>query len=147
MVLVKKKITLDEFKEALAREGVNMVLRQNGQGNIYGVTYVDFRTKSVFNGSDLGKEYSAKGILEQLRLEHKHEIFNVSQKQSNQIRHGDANKSHDEQNQEQGNQYQSRIEGMSALELLLKPEQTDNHIPNQLLKKKKQKKQSRGLNQ
>ncbi len=29
---------------------------------IFGITYVDHRTKCVFNGSDLGKQYSAKGI-------------------------------------------------------------------------------------
>jgi hypothetical protein len=27
-------------------------------------TYIDFRTKCVFNGSDLGKEFSAKGIMD-----------------------------------------------------------------------------------
>ena len=32
----------------------------------YGITYVDLKTKCVFNGSDVGKEYSAKGILERL---------------------------------------------------------------------------------
>ena len=31
---------------------------------IYGLTYVDHKTKTVFNGSDLGKEFSAKAILE-----------------------------------------------------------------------------------
>ena len=30
---------------------------------IYGLTYIDRNTKSVFNGSDIGKEYSAKAIL------------------------------------------------------------------------------------
>ncbi len=34
------------------------------EGPIYGITYVDFKTKCVFNGSDLGKEYGAKAILE-----------------------------------------------------------------------------------
>ena len=70
--LVKKKITLNDFKQDLAREGVNVVLRQNSQGNIYGLTYIDFRTKCVFNGSDLGKEYSAKGIMERLNVEQNH---------------------------------------------------------------------------
>src|SRR6185503_5899145 len=76
-VLMKKKITLNEFKQDLAREGVNVVLRQNSQGNIYGLTYIDFRTKCVFNGSDLGKEYSAKGIMERLNVEE----LNLGQKQ------------------------------------------------------------------
>lgn len=33
-------------------------------GIIYGLTYVDHRTACVFNGSTLGKPYSAKGVLE-----------------------------------------------------------------------------------
>lgn len=70
-----KNQTLSEFKEALAREGINVVLRQGANGNIYGLTYVDFNSKCVFNGSDLGKESIAKGILEQLRAEQKLEAF------------------------------------------------------------------------
>ncbi|MNX78671.1 hypothetical protein D3C86_1102760 [compost metagenome] len=31
---------------------------------LYGITYVDHTTKCVFNGSSLGKEYSAKAIQE-----------------------------------------------------------------------------------
>jgi hypothetical protein len=34
---------------------------------IYGLTYVDHKTKCVFNGSDLGKHYSAKGLQERCR--------------------------------------------------------------------------------
>jgi hypothetical protein len=49
------------------------------------------------------------------------------------------------QDDEQSNEYQSRIEGLNALEALLKPEQMNDYIPNQLLKKKKQKKQWNGL--
>jgi glucokinase len=85
-VLVKEKKTMTEFTQALAREGINVVLRQSAQGNIYGITYVDFRTKCVFNGSDLGKEFSAKGIVEQLRPKQNLEAFNQRQILANQIR-------------------------------------------------------------
>ena len=35
------------------------------QGRLFiWITYVDLKTGCVFNGSDLGKEYSAKGLLE-----------------------------------------------------------------------------------
>lgn len=144
-VLMKEKIALHEFKEALAREGIKVVVRQSAQGNIYGITYVDFRTKCVFNGSDLGKEFSAKGILEQLRPQQDREASQINQIQADQIRQGNAIKYQGEQNQEHGNQYQSGRERLNLLELLLKPQQTNDYIPNQLLKKKKQKKKSRGL--
>ena len=45
-------------------EKIQTVLRQNPQGTIYGITFIDYRTKSVFNGSDLGKQYSV-GALQQ----------------------------------------------------------------------------------
>jgi len=62
--LAKNSRSLTSFADELSRESINVVLRQNGDGPIYGITYVDFKTKCVFNGSDLGKEYSAKAILE-----------------------------------------------------------------------------------
>jgi hypothetical protein len=34
------------------------------QGYTYGITYIDNHNKTVFNGSDLGKAYSAKAILD-----------------------------------------------------------------------------------
>jgi hypothetical protein len=42
------------------------VVRQNEEGRIYGLTFIDDSTKCVFNGSSLGKQYSAKGILDRL---------------------------------------------------------------------------------
>jgi hypothetical protein len=56
--------SLPELMKALQKEQIQLVLRQNDQGIIYGVTYVDHQTKSVFNGSDLGKSYSAN-VLQQ----------------------------------------------------------------------------------
>jgi len=45
------------------------VLRQNADGVIYGITYVDHQTKCVFNGSDLGKPYSATQMQERCKPE------------------------------------------------------------------------------
>jgi len=39
-----------------------MLLRQNEEGRMYGVTFVDNKNKCVFNGSDLGKGYSVAGL-------------------------------------------------------------------------------------
>lgn len=46
-VLVKEKQFIEDFTKSLAKEGVQVVLRQNGQGAIYGLTYIDFKTKCV----------------------------------------------------------------------------------------------------
>ncbi len=128
-VLVKKEITLNEFKQDLAREGVNIVLRQNSQGNIYGLTYVDFKTKCVFNGSDLGKEYSAKGIMERLHTGQHHEELNLGQKQTARVKQ-EINIHHDHsQDQKESHDHKNKQEMSKVLELLLKPEQNDNHLP------------------
>lgn len=58
---------LEDLISSLEKEGIKTVLRQNTAGLLYGVTYVDNRTKCVFNGSALGKPYSAKGILDRIQ--------------------------------------------------------------------------------
>jgi len=40
------------------------VIRRNEAGLVYGITYVDHQSNRVFNGSNLGKAYSANAIKE-----------------------------------------------------------------------------------
>lgn len=54
--------TRREFLRELAGKGIVPILWQNDAGVIYGVTYIDHRSKTVFKGSALGKEYSASVI-------------------------------------------------------------------------------------
>lgn len=54
------------FKQALQTKGINVVYRQNQDGFLYGITFVDNNLKVVFNGSDLGKAYSAASLNESL---------------------------------------------------------------------------------
>lgn len=48
-----------EFKKKLLEEGINAVVRRNDNGRIYGITFIDHNSKTVFNGSELGKNLSA----------------------------------------------------------------------------------------
>lgn len=66
-ILKHKGASVLELKAALQKESIQLVLRQNADGIIYGLTYVDHQTKCVFNGSILGKPYSANGVLERLK--------------------------------------------------------------------------------
>ena len=54
------------FIKELGKRQVSVVFRNNDQGFTYGFTFVDNRHKTVFNGSDLGKDYSAKALLKKL---------------------------------------------------------------------------------
>jgi hypothetical protein len=59
-----REITRETFVKELAILQINVVFRQNEQGFTFGVTFVDNQNKTVFNGSDLGKAYSAKALIE-----------------------------------------------------------------------------------
>jgi hypothetical protein len=58
----------EKLSKILEAESIHMILRKSNEGQLYGITYVDHKTRSVFNGSSLGKEYSAKGIQESCAL-------------------------------------------------------------------------------
>jgi len=48
-----------DFKKQLSNQGINVVIRKNDTGRIYGITFIDHNSRSVWNGSRLGKELSA----------------------------------------------------------------------------------------
>jgi len=47
------------FEKELAGHGICVLFRENENGRIYGATFIDHEQKVVFNGSRLGKEFSA----------------------------------------------------------------------------------------
>ena len=51
--------TRQGFLRLLAEKGVVPILWENEQGVIYGVTYIDHGSRTVFKGSALGREFSA----------------------------------------------------------------------------------------
>lgn len=78
--VLTKHQTKSNFQKALKEKGIQCILRQNDEGRIYGVTFIDQKNKAVFNGSDLGKAYSANQLSAQLlpdpvkpKFPHQHE--------------------------------------------------------------------------
>jgi hypothetical protein len=47
------------FVELLGQRRIDVVFRKNEWGRIYGVTFIDHNRREVFNGSRMGKEFSA----------------------------------------------------------------------------------------
>ncbi|RLJ75097.1 conjugal transfer protein MobB [Pedobacter alluvionis] len=47
------------FKKQLQEQGINTVVRRNEDGRVYGITFIDHNSKTVWNGSRLGKQCSA----------------------------------------------------------------------------------------
>ena len=52
----------DDFIARLKEKGIDLVLRSNDDGRIYGATFIDHNTRTVLNGSRLGKEFSANAF-------------------------------------------------------------------------------------
>lgn len=77
-ILRKSPDSLEHLKQQLQQEKISLVIRQNDAGLIYGVTFIDHRSKCVFNGSDLGKEYSASALQERFKLAN-HPIPSIQQ--------------------------------------------------------------------
>lgn len=125
-----KRIDFTELCKALEREGIQTVLRQNDTGRLYGITYVDHTTKCVFNGSALGKLYSARGIQERCTFTKIKENQNKTQTKISTI-HAD--------NLNYGMQSGKTDPGIleQAVLMLSKAENTSDYMPKQFKKKKK----------
>jgi len=60
--VLRTKASKAGFQQAMQTKGIQVVFRNNEQGQLYGITFVDQQLKVVFNGSDLGKAYSASAL-------------------------------------------------------------------------------------
>ncbi|SUX48954.1 conjugal transfer protein MobB [Chryseobacterium indoltheticum] len=61
-LVMKSQANEIDFKNKLKEMGVNTVVRRNASERIYGITFIDHQSKSVWNGSRLGKEFSANAF-------------------------------------------------------------------------------------
>lgn len=122
---------------ALHQKQIYTVLRQNAEGRLYGITFVDNQNKVVFNGSDLGKGYSASAL--QSRLSTVYE--NTLRKDDTNSGSSSGNLQKDvklQKQQEKAIATTSKNEGL--LDILLSAKEQYDNTPNNLLKKKRKKK-------
>lgn len=127
--LSKKPSEISEFILELQREKINVVLRRNDKGFLYGISFIDHRTKCVFNGSDLGKAFSAAGI--------QHRLFSGPEKieLSGEIGRVIGLDYSNGKNKIQASHTPSKSEDL--LQTLLIHEKGQSRIPHDFLKKKK----------
>lgn len=52
----------DDFIAGLHEQNIDLILRYTDEGRIYGATFIDHNTKTVLNGSRLGKAFSANAL-------------------------------------------------------------------------------------
>lgn len=134
--LKNPNLTLQGLAEQLQKEGVHTGIRENREGTIYGVTYVDHQTKCVFNGSDLGKAYSAKGLQE--RCDQKEQMKLETTVQQN-IAKGSQKHNQLPESGQKARLEQAASVGISKVEGLLQPTQANSYLPHQLKNTKKKK--------
>ncbi|MEJ0080842.1 MAG: relaxase/mobilization nuclease domain-containing protein [Puia sp.] len=127
----QKGMSIPDLIKSLQKEQIQVVLRENKQKIIYGITYVDHRTKCVFNGSELGKVYSANGL--QLRSRADQDQVQTPGKKINQ--------------QTQAGPIQNNMEFPGKLAEILLSEQRDNSMPYELRENIRRKKKRQRLRQ
>jgi len=132
--------SLDEVIKSLEKQGIITVKRENNEGRLYGVTFVDHRTKCVFNGSALGKKYSANGLLDRIGNNQKNDtvapksyVKSISQAQEN---------SRDQRLILLVPDKETRISNSSSrgmLDTVIAPEETYSYLPFEWRKKNRKK--------
>lgn len=135
--LSKSPATIKELIEQLKQKSIYTLLRQNAEGRLYGITFVDNQNKVVFNGSDLGKGYSAAAL--QIRLAAGSEKSITQDETKGSSSGGSVQKEMGQQKQlEKTIPFTAKIK--SPLDVLLSTKEQYDNIPNSLLKKKRKKK-------
>lgn len=57
--VMKSARNREQFITDLKGKGIDVLFRQNDTGRIYGVTFIDHESRTILNGSRLGKDFSA----------------------------------------------------------------------------------------
>ncbi|MDQ0595012.1 hypothetical protein QFZ37_003381 [Chryseobacterium ginsenosidimutans] len=85
--------TTDEqtFIKQLMNKGIDVLVRRNNAGRIYGITFIDHNSKTVWNGSRLGKELSANTFNDYWNNNIKPDIKEPVKQQSKTSRTNDVN--------------------------------------------------------
>jgi len=142
-----------EFKKQLLEQGINTVVRRNNEGRIYGITFIDHESHSVWNGSQLGKNLSANIFndcwnkeITQKRQDAIHDNIKITSPQRTNTTKPETEKPHtlfDFLNKDQSTQTQSDFGFMESLGSLLPEAQAEDYEEQQFANKMKKKKKSR----
>lgn len=136
--------SLAAFVEKLRQDNIDVVLRQSKDGQLYGITYVDHGSKTVYNGSDLGKNYAAKGILDKIRSPEQSVGQSTKQSPAGQRQeqisapHGNPPGEKDHQDSRESTENSNAI--VKMIEQMMGPENTIEAIARELREEDKKRK-------
>lgn len=129
--------TMKELMEQLKQKSIYTLLRQNAEGRLYGITFVDNQNKVVFNGNDLGKGYSAAALQSRLATGNEKSLTQDETKGGGS---GGSVKKEMFQQKQQGKTILVAAKNESPLDVLLSTKEQYDNTPYSLLKKKRKKK-------
>lgn len=121
-VLAERPFDFGTFIRRLEQKNVATVPHQNDQGRIYGITFIDRNSKCVFNGSDIGKQYSFANLQKKLSVFHQ-----IPASQRVQLK-------------SEAFPAQAQNKTLDMLDIVIAPSEEFNYTPGALLKKKRKKK-------
>ena len=130
-----KAASFEQFKNELKKDKVSVVVRQNTDGRIYGLSYIDLLDKVVFNGSDLGKGYSAGAVVDGMHLKSSGKDTAATERTFEKTEHSTPI------NESKFN----HIEGRNLLDELLNHLENNQGMPSQFGPKKKKKRRKLNL--
>ena len=73
LLIMAASSNVEDFKEQLRQQGMDVVFRYTDMGRIYGATFIDHDSRSVLNGSRMCKELSANALEQYFNSPHDHE--------------------------------------------------------------------------
>lgn len=85
--LLQNSQDLKKVEQKLAEAQIRMTLRQDKDGNCKEVSYIDFRSKSIFSGNELGEHCNAKAIQHVLDRQKAFELEHPPEKQRQVHKH------------------------------------------------------------
>lgn len=121
-----------EFRAKLRQQGIDVLFRRNDEGRIYGATFIDHTTRTVLNGSRLGKDYSANVF---------NDLYGGKQEQAQEPMQ-DTRLSDVYKNTQQDNSH-NPDSGLGGIFSILSPEPENHPKDEQLLPRLKKKKKRR----
>lgn len=134
------QLSPDNMKNLVAtlkQKNIYTILRQNTEGRLYGITFVDNQNKVVYNGSDLGKGYSAAALQSKLAILNENPLAQDETKGGSSsgvlIKENDLNKQQDKI-------ISTTTKNEDLLDVLLSTKEQYDNTPSSLLKKKRKKK-------
>ncbi len=117
--LMVKPHNLDDLAKLLIQKDILTLCRKSPDGRVFGITFIDQRNKTVFNGSEVGKGYSAAHLKEKMS-QMPHDLVSKPLESSSESAKPKLSE--------------------NLIEILLQPEQEFNLQPSGLLKKKRKRK-------